>query len=154
MATTRYNQRKDYEAAEANAIGTEFARAGLLPAEDAARVRQDVEELSGPACLVLQNPRCAPLQQINASTAQLQTDLWSAVQGRASAQPTPIVALIIAGMNDVLDSQAYTQAAWSIRIPIAAWILMATIAICRSVLVGYTTRRRSEAKAKRFSCYR
>ena len=72
MATTRYNQRKDYEAAEANAIGTEFARAGLLPAEDAARVRQDVEELSGPACLVLQNPRCAPAsadQRLNRSVA-------------------------------------------------------------------------------------
>ena len=149
MATTRYNQRKDYEAAEANAISTEFARAGLLPAEDAARVREMLRSYLDQRVLFYRTRDARRLQQINASTAQLQTDLWSAVQGRASAQPTPILALIIAGMNDVLNSQAYTQAAWWNRIPIAAWVLMATIAICCSVLVGYTARR-SEGKAKRF----
>ena len=39
MATSRYDQRKNYEEAEANAIGTEYVRADLLPAADAARVR-------------------------------------------------------------------------------------------------------------------
>ena len=39
MATSRYDQRKNLEEAEANAIGTEYARAGLLPAADAAKVR-------------------------------------------------------------------------------------------------------------------
>src|SRR5712664_2965688 len=39
MAISRYDQRKDYEEAEANSIGTEFVRADLLPAEDATRVR-------------------------------------------------------------------------------------------------------------------
>src|ERR1039458_3681752 len=40
MATSRYDQRKNYEEAEANAIGTEYVRADLLPAADAARVRE------------------------------------------------------------------------------------------------------------------
>src|SRR5882672_8108971 len=39
MAISRYDQRKNYEEAEANAIGTEYARADLLPAADAAKVR-------------------------------------------------------------------------------------------------------------------
>jgi len=39
MATSRYDQRKNLEEAEANAIGTEYARAGLLPAADSAKVR-------------------------------------------------------------------------------------------------------------------
>src|SRR5215831_15466819 len=39
MAVTRYDQRKNYEAAEANAIGTEYRRAGLLPTGDAAITR-------------------------------------------------------------------------------------------------------------------
>ena len=39
MAVTRYDQRKNYEEAEANAIGTEYVRADLMPAEHAARVR-------------------------------------------------------------------------------------------------------------------
>src|SRR6266576_1251974 len=39
MATSRYDQRKNLEEAEANAIGTEYVRADLLPAADAAKVR-------------------------------------------------------------------------------------------------------------------
>jgi hypothetical protein len=39
MAISRYEQRKNYEEAEANAIGTEYVRADLLPGGDAARVR-------------------------------------------------------------------------------------------------------------------
>ena len=40
MAVGRYEQRKNYEEAEANAIGTEYVRADMLPAGDAARVRE------------------------------------------------------------------------------------------------------------------
>ena len=40
-------------------------------------------------------------------------------------------------MNDVLNSEGYTQAAWWNRIPIAAWALMAAIAVCCSLLLGY-----------------
>src|SRR5277367_2207250 len=39
MAIGRYDQRRNYEEAEAQAIGTEFVRAGLLPAPDSAQVR-------------------------------------------------------------------------------------------------------------------
>jgi hypothetical protein len=44
-------------------------------------------------------------------------------------------------MNDVLNSQGYTQAAWWNRIPAAAWALMVVIAICCNVLLGYSARR-------------
>ena len=37
MAVDRYNQRKNYEEEEANAIGTEYLRVGLLPAADVAK---------------------------------------------------------------------------------------------------------------------
>ena len=39
MAAGRYDQRKNLEEAEANAIGTEYVRAALLPAADAAKLR-------------------------------------------------------------------------------------------------------------------
>ena len=39
MATSRYDVRKSYEQAEANAIGTEWVRAGLPPPGGAAKVR-------------------------------------------------------------------------------------------------------------------
>ena len=59
--------------------------------------------------------------QIDAQTAKLQTELWSSVQASAVVQPTPVVALAVEGMNDVLNSQGYTQAAWWNRIPVSAW---------------------------------
>jgi hypothetical protein len=40
MAVGRYDQRKNYEEAEANAIGTEYLRADLLAADDAMKVRE------------------------------------------------------------------------------------------------------------------
>ena len=43
-------------------------------------------------------------------------------------------------MNDVLNSQGYTQSAWWNRIPTAAWVLMAAIAIGANFLIGYGTR--------------
>jgi hypothetical protein len=136
MALGRYDQRKNYEEQEANAIGTAYVRADLLPAADAATVRELLVRYLDQRVLFYATRNEQPLQQINARTATLQAELWSAVQGPASAQPTPVMALAVAGMNDVLNSQGYTQAAWSNRIPMAAWALMTAIAICATVLMG------------------
>ena len=59
----------------------------------------------------------------------------------AAASPTAVVALAVSGMNDVLNSQGYTQAAWWNRIPVAAWGLMVSIAVCCNLLLGYGARR-------------
>jgi hypothetical protein len=118
MALSRYDQRKNYEEAEANAIGTEYVRADLLPAPDAARVRDLLRKYLDQRVLFYVTRDERQLEQINASTVQLQTELWSTVQARAAASPTPVVALAVSGMNDVLNSQGYTQAAWWNRIPL------------------------------------
>jgi hypothetical protein len=144
MATSRYDQRKNYEEAEANAIGTEYVRADLLPVAEAARVRALLRNYLDQRVLFYMAHDDRSLQEINARTAQLQTELWSAVQAPAAAQPTPIVALVVSGMNDVLNSQGYTQAAFWNRIPTAAWGLMVAIAICCNLLVGYGLRSVTE----------
>ncbi len=141
MASSRYDQRKNYEAAEANAIGTEYVRADFLPAVDAARVRTLLRNYLDQRVLFYETRDDRQLRQIDAATVQLETDLWSAVQAPAAAQPTPVVALAVTGMNDVLNSPGYTQAAWLNHIPTAAWGLMVTIAICCNLLIGYGTRR-------------
>jgi hypothetical protein len=140
MAISRYDQRKNYEEEEANAIGTEYVRADLLPAADAARVRGLLRNYVDQRILFYKTRDQQQLRQINAATSRLQSELWSAVQTSATAQPTPVIALAVSGMNDVLNSQGYTQAAWWNRIPLAAWGLMAAIAICCNLLVGYGAR--------------
>lgn len=55
--------------------------------------------------------------------------------------PAPLESVVISGMNDVFNSQGYTQAAWWNRIPTAAWLLMLAIAICCNLLIGYGARQ-------------
>ena len=42
-------------------------------------------------------------------------------------------------MNDVINSQGYTQAAWWNRIPNEAWALMGLIAILCNLMLGFMT---------------
>jgi hypothetical protein len=141
MAVSRYDQRKNYEAAEANAIGTEYVRADMLSAADTARVRELLKNYLDQRLRFYKTRDVGQLRQIDTYTAQLQNELWSTVRVRAAAQPTPVVALAVSGMNDVLNSQGYTRAAWWNRIPVAAWVLLATIAIGCNLLIGYGAHR-------------
>jgi len=139
MSISRYDQRKNYEEAEANAIGTEYFRAALLPA-NTVEVRALLRKYLDLRILFYRTRSASELTRINTDTGQLQEEMWSAVQVPAMAQPTPVMALVVSGMNDVLNSQGYTQAAWWNRIPTSAWGLMITIAILCNVLVGYGGR--------------
>ena len=141
MAVNRYDQRKNCEETEANSIGTEYVRADFLPAADAARVRALLRIYLEQRVLFYDIRDNRQLQQIDATTAQLETDLWAVVQAPAAAQSTPLIALTASGMNDVLNSQGYTQAAWMYRIPSEAWILMGVIAIFCNLMIGYGSRR-------------
>jgi hypothetical protein len=143
MAVSRYDQRKNYEEQEANAIGTEYVRADLLPEADASRVRALLSSYLDQRILGYKARLDPQIRQINAETARLQTQLWAAVTKPAATQPTPVIALVVSGMNDVLNSQGYTQAAWWNRIPFAAWLLLIAISIFCNVLIGYMAHGRS-----------
>ena len=104
MAVSRYDQRKNYEEAEANAIGTEYLRADLLPAADAARVRELSAKYIDQRVVFYTSREERELEPTRASFARLQSELWSTVRV----------------MNDVFNSEGYTQSAWTNRIPIEA----------------------------------
>jgi hypothetical protein len=140
MAASRYDHRKSFEEAEANAIGTELLRADFLPSADAARVRKLLAEYTGLRIQFYLNKDDDQRKRIDERTTKLQADLWSAVRASTAAQPTPVEALALAGMNDVINSQGYAQAAFWNRIPIAAWFLMAIIALCSNALMGYRSQ--------------
>jgi hypothetical protein len=140
MAVSRYDQRKNFEEAEANAIGTEYVRADLLPAESAAKVRELLSRYVDQR-IGFYLARYDQVDRINADTGKLQNELWSTVVRAVTPQQTAVEALAVAGMNDVLNSQGYTQAAWLNRIPVAAWSLMGLIAIACNLLFGYGAHR-------------
>ena len=142
MAISRYDQRKNYEEEEANAIGTEQCRADLLPDAAAKQVRELLKQYIHQRVLFYETRDEHRLHLIGDATTRLQTEMWSTVQFATKDSPSPVVALVVSGMNDVLNSQGYTHAAWLNRLPTAAWSLMITIAIFCNILIGYSAHHR------------
>jgi hypothetical protein len=140
MAVGRYDQREHYEEEEANAIGTAYVRADLLPAPEAAAMRGALRSYLVARTLFYTARDPQEQARADADTARLQQTLWSTVRNVAVAQPTPIAALVVTSINDVLNTQGYAQAAWWDRIPYAAWGLMTAMAMCANLLVGYGAR--------------
>ncbi len=92
MAVTRYDQRKNLEEAEANAIGTEYTRADLMP-ESAAATRGLLKRYLDQRILFYLTADQRKLERIDAETAKLGADLWASARSLAAAQPTPVTAL-------------------------------------------------------------
>jgi hypothetical protein len=144
MAISRYDQRKSFEEEEANSIGTEYLRLDLLPGGAAGPLRPLMRQYLDQRILYYTVRDQERLAKIADDTTLLQNQMWGGVQRSAAAQPTPTVALAVAGMNNMLDSQGYTEAAWDNRIPIGAWCLMGALAVCCCLLVGYGSHGRGK----------
>ena len=140
MAINRHDQREILEEGEANAIGTEFLRADLLPPKAAAATKDLLLQDTDQRILFYSRQSPEKIEEIRSKTDQLQTALWNEILPVIRTQATPVMALVASGMNDVLNSQGYVQAAWWNRIPLTAWALMAAIAICANLLVGFGAR--------------
>jgi hypothetical protein len=140
MAVGRYDQRKNLEEGEANAIGTEYARADLADVTISAPMKAALLRYATlrRADFLTRDPQ--ELQRIGRDTANLQAELWRLATQVARDKPTPIGSLVVAGMNDVLNSQDYSEAARINHIPLGAWVLMIIIAMFGCVVQGYGTR--------------
>lgn len=141
MAATRYDQRRLYEEGEANAIGTEYVRADLLAPSEAIRLKLLLREYLVARIAFYESGYGIKLTQFDARSAVLQGQLWRVILPAAAAKPTPVTALVISGMNDVLNSQGYTQFSWWNRIPASAWGLLIAMAVCANILIGYASER-------------
>ena len=141
MAVSRYDQRKSLEEAEANAIGTEYARADLMPEGAAAGARSLLKRYLDQRILFYLTADPGKLNQIRADTDKLSAELWALARSNALAQPTAVGALMAAGMNDVLNSADYTTAAWLNRIPVPAWWLLVMIGVGSNLTIGLGAKR-------------
>ena len=140
MAIDRHDQREVLEEAEANAIGTEYLRADLLPETSASAIKMLLIHHLDQRILFYTEQNQETLKEVFTRTNEIDNSLWKEVLPAARSQPHVMTALAVSGMNDVLNSQGYTQAAWWNRIPYTAWGLMGAIAICANLLVGFGAR--------------
>ena len=102
MAVSRYDQRKTLEEAEANAIGTEYLRADLLPGDSGVHARELFSKYIGLRIAFYDLRDVDLAAEIDQQTASAQRELWATVTPAAAGHPTPTMALAISGMNDVV----------------------------------------------------
>ena len=140
MAIDRHDQREALEEAEANAIGTEYLRADLLPPKASLATKDLLMQYLDQRILFYSKQDQEKIHDIHLKTDRLQNALWREILPIARSNQTATIALTVSGMNDVLNSQGYVQASWWNRIPSTAWTLMTAIAICANLLVGFGAR--------------
>ena len=141
MAIGRYEQRKDYEEEEANAIGTEYIRVDLLSDPVRAKLKAELARYLDLRIRRYEAHASHDFTELAAKTAQLQDEMWNEVTKAAVATPDPVRATVVTGMNDVINRQGYTQAARWNRIPLTAWGLMAAIALFSNFLIGFGAKK-------------
>jgi hypothetical protein len=140
MAIDRHDQRETLEEGEANAIGTQYLRADLLPAKSAAATKALLNEYIDQRIFFYTHQSPAKVQEMNRKANETQQALWDEMLPIVRANQSNIMALVVSGMNDVFNAQGFVQASWWNRIPSTAWALMTAIAICANVLVGFGAR--------------
>ena len=141
MAINRYDQRKVLEEAEANAIGTEYLRVGLMPDSAASNARGALRHYLDLRIQYYLTTDARELARIGAERAMLEADLWAAMRSQSEASPTAITMLVAWGLNDVFNSTDATAAAWLDRVPIPAWWLLVLIGLGANVTLGFGTKR-------------
>jgi hypothetical protein len=140
MAVSRFEIRKQLVLEEADAIGTSRLRAQLLPApagpEIVTLLRQyiDVRVQYGNAGNDLTR-----IEELNAQTAQLQTELWTRTTAYAQQDPNPVTAgLLLQSLNQAIDLGEARWMAFQNHVPESVIYVNAAVSLLSAMLVGYS----------------
>jgi hypothetical protein len=135
MAASRFEIRRELVLDEANAIGTTYLRAALLPEPHRAEIRTLLREYVDLRLGGVEPGKAAPAL---ARSEELQGRLWAQAVIVAEKNPTPITGLFIQSLNEVIDLHA-KRVTLGIRnrIPITIWGALYFTTILAMLGVGY-----------------
>jgi hypothetical protein len=134
----RFYELKHVVLDEANAIGTAFIRADLLPKTDRAEVRQLLHEYVNLHVEAMQNGTEEQIEQAINRSEELQSDLWSRAIAIADQQPTPISALFVQSLNELIDMhEKRITVSIHHRLSGNIWTMLYGLAILALVMGGY-----------------
>ena len=148
MAASRFDARRQVVLEEANAIGTAYLRARLLPEPQRAEVAKLLREYVDVRVRGVQEGKVA---EAVARSEEMHEQLWSRATAAAEKNPGSIMTgLFIQSLNEVIDLHA-KQVLIGVRsrIPISIWGGLFALAIGGMVSMGYqaglSATRRSPA---------
>jgi hypothetical protein len=138
MAVSRYELRREMVLKEANAVGTTWLRAGLLPEAHRAPV-QDLLRRFVDVRLTYQKQSedAAQLAEGLRRSAEIESGLWQHAEAAGREAPTPITATFIVALNDMIDTSAERIAAHRNSIPAAVWGLLVVVAATGCLISAY-----------------
>jgi hypothetical protein len=140
MAVTRFEARKQAVLDEANAVGTSYRRAQLLPAPESADIRSllrqyvDVRVQYGNAG---EDPdRIKTTREL---AAHLQDEIWTRAITYAQEDPNPVrTGLLLQSLNQVIDLEASRWMAFQNHVPRTVVLVNCVLALLAALFVGYT----------------
>ena len=135
---SRFVELKHVVLDEANAIGTAFLRADLLPNADRTEVRQLLQDYVNLRVEAGHNGDKKQIEQVINRSEELQSDLWSKAVAIADQQPTPISALFLQSLNELIDMhEKRITVAIHHRLPVDIWTMLYGLAILALAMGGY-----------------
>ena len=144
LSLTRFDQRRQLGIEEALAIGTTNLRAQMLPEPARTRTRGLMREYVDARLQFFEaGLRPERLRAANLHSKQLQNQLWEQSVPAAQASPTPITALFVQSLNQMIDLSEESLAALEYRIPAVIWLVLLFISLLACLTVGCSLRRRS-----------
>jgi len=137
---SRFSEIKHVAIDEANAIGTAFVRADLLPDAERAEARQLLHDYVDLRIEAVRSDVEEQVRQAIDESEKLQDDLWSTAAAIADRHPTPISALFVQSLNEVIDIHAKRiTLVHHYRLPGTIWMLLYGLAILAMAMGGYDT---------------
>jgi len=135
MAAGRFDNRRQVLLDEANAIGTTYLRAGMLPErrEEVRALLRDYVDTR------LEAIRSGKVAEGVRRSEDLQQQVWAQAVAVAEKNPSSIiVGLFVQSLNEMIDLHAKrVQAGLRSRIPGAIWIGLFTVAALSLTAMGY-----------------
>jgi hypothetical protein len=138
-----FSARREAVVAEANAIGTTYLRAGYLPEPYSQEARELLREYVDLRLEAL-DPDKLPLAMVRSE--EIHNELWAGVEALAKQESSPILALYISTVNEVIDMHtSRVNVALVARLPwniVLGLFLMAVIALVQvGIHAGYAEKR-------------
>jgi hypothetical protein len=140
MALDRYDKRRGLVIQEANAIGTTFLRASLLPDEQQEPVKALLRRYVD-VRLDYQSQADSPAKHAEGMrlSSEIESELWSHAIRASQAAPNDITATFIESLNETIDTDAERIAAGRSRIPAGVSIILLVVASFGSFTSGYAS---------------
>lgn len=135
LAAARFEARRLAVLEEANAIGTTYLRARLLPEPQRSKAAKLLREYVDVRVRGVQQRKIA---EAIVQSEKLQEQLWSQATAAAEKNPSVITGLFVQSLNEVIDLHAKrVLVGMRSRIPTSIWVGLFALAIAGMAAMGY-----------------